>query len=124
MWVYQQSTGKLFHEEDSSAVEVACGYSGAGECKNNPASQHIHNKGPLPQGSYKIGEPHDTQEHGPYVLPLFPHMDNTMFGRGGFLIHGDSLAAPGTASEGCIILPRKVREYVWASGDRYLEVKE
>ncbi|HYE46677.1 MAG TPA: hypothetical protein VEA44_12995, partial [Caulobacter sp.] len=45
-------------------------------------------------------------------------------GRSAFRIHGDSVRAPGTASKGCIILPRAVREAIWRSGDRDLEVVE
>lgn len=117
-WAYKQNTGWISHDGTS----VAEGYSGAGDGKNNPAMQDVPNIGPLPVGRYTIGEPSDTKTHGPYVLHLTPDPANEMFGRAGFLIHGDSVVHPGTASEGCIILPRKVREQVWASGDRELEV--
>ena len=43
-------------------------------------------------------------------------------GRSGLLMHGDSKEHPGSASHGCVILPRSVREEVWQSGDRDLEV--
>lgn len=117
-WRYAQASGWLSHD----GVNVAEGYSGAGDGKNNPAMQDVHNVGPIPQGKYTIGEPSDTKTHGPYVMHLTPDASNDMFGRAGFLIHGDSVVNPGTASEGCIIMPRKVREEVWASGDRDLEV--
>jgi hypothetical protein len=45
-----------------------------------------------------------------------------MFGRTGFLIHGDSLQHPGRASNGCIILPRPIRDRIAASGDDQLTV--
>jgi len=64
----------------------------------------------------------DTVTHGPYVLPLTPSLNNQMFGRSGFLIHGDSVVNPGTASEGCIILPRAVRQQIWGAGDHVLQV--
>jgi hypothetical protein len=38
-----------------------------------------------------------------------------MCGRDNFLIHGDSIAAPGTASHGCIILNRLARERIDAA---------
>ena len=60
--------------------------------------------------------------HGPYVLPLTPDPENLMYGRDGFLIHGDSITNPGSASEGCIILPRSARTMIAASGDNRLEV--
>lgn len=117
-WTYYQASGKLSHD----GADIALGYSGAGEGKNNPADQEIHNVGPIPRGSYTINAPQDTVTHGPYVMPLTPDPENEMFGRSGFLIHGDSVVHPGTASEGCIILPRNIRERIWASGDTALTV--
>lgn len=117
-WGYKQSSGWLSQDGEN----IAEGYSGAGDGKNNPAMQDVPNVGPIPTGTYTIGEPSDTKTHGPYVLHLIPDPANEMFGRSGFLIHGDSVVAPGTASEGCIILPRKVREQIWASGERELVV--
>lgn len=118
MWLYEQTTGSL----SSDGNHVAMGYSGAGDGKNNPDAQDQHNVGPLPQGKYTIGAPHDTTSHGPYVLALTPDPANEMFGRSAFLLHGDSVKAPGTASQGCIIMPRTIRERVWDSGDRDLTV--
>ncbi len=117
-WRYVQSTGQMLHDGQSQAF----GYSGHGEGKNDPACQAIHNVGPIPRGLYEIGEPSDTKTHGPYVLHLTPDEGNDMCGRSGFLIHGDSVINPGTASEGCIILPRAVRERIWNSCDTELEV--
>jgi len=118
MWIYIQKTGQLFHNDD----EIACGYSGQGECKNDPLAQSKHNFGPIPQGFYQIGPPHDRTDKGPFVLGLIPHDENRMYGRGGFLIHGDSIHEPGTASEGCIILGRAIRQRIWESGDHDLQV--
>jgi hypothetical protein len=101
---------------------VAHGYSGAGDGKNNPAKQEVQCVGPIPVGTYTIEAPIDTKTHGPYAMHLTPDPKNEMFGRSAFMIHGDSVVHPGTASEGCIILPRAVREQIWASGDRTLEV--
>lgn len=101
---------------------LATGYSGAMGYKNDPAMQHIENKGPIPCGRYTIGAPRNTTTHGPYVLPLTPDENNVMFGRSEFRIHGDSIERPGFASEGCIILPKFARERIWESGDRDLQV--
>lgn len=117
-WTYEQATGRMLHDGE----RVAIGYSGAGDGKNNPAMQDVKNVGPLPCGLYTIDAPVDTVTHGPYVLRLEPYPENEMFGRAGFLIHGDSVVHPGTASEGCIILGRAIREKIWLSGDRQLEV--
>lgn len=118
MWTYQQSTGELWQD----ATHAATGYSGKGEGKNNPEMQDVPNVGPIPVGRYMIGPPVDTQTHGPYALRLSPDAANNMCGRSGFLIHGDSVVHPGTASEGCIILPRAVRGRVYESGDKLIEV--
>ncbi len=98
------------------------GYSGKGAGKNNPLLQEIHNVGPIPEGTYTIGVPHDSHTHGPFAIPLIPDGANEMFGRAGFLIHGDSIEHPGAASEGCIIMPRSVRERIMSSGETTLEV--
>lgn len=118
MWTYEQATGRLLQDGE----RIAIGYSGAGEGKNNADMQDVHNVGPIPRGKYSIGEPCDTMTHGPYVLRLTPDADNDMCGRSGFLIHGDSVVHPGTASEGCIIVGRLIRGKIWSSGDRELEV--
>jgi hypothetical protein len=118
-WTYEQSTGKLL---DPDGNVVGIGYSGAGDSKNQPDAQNLADKGPIPCGEYTIGKPVDTVTHGPYVMPLTPAKSNTMFGRSGFLCHGDSVISPGTASEGCIIQSRDVRNQLGASKDRKLVV--
>jgi hypothetical protein len=45
-----------------------------------------------------------------------------MCGRGGFLIHGDSISHPGDASDGCIILTRPEREAIVKTGSKMLIV--
>lgn len=117
---YRISTGELTHD----GVPLGAGYSGQPECRNDPSKCGVHNHGPIPPGFYEIGDRVDTETHGPFVLPLTPHPDNEMHGRSGFLIHGDSGAHPGTASQGCIIMPRIVRETVARLKDRDLEVVE
>lgn len=121
MWTWKQSSGELFKADGEL---VARGYSGHGAGVNNPADQAIHDVGPIPQGLWNISEPRMTTSHGPYVLPLSPKAGTETFGRDGFLIHGDLVAAPGQqqASLGCIILARSEREKIWNSGDHELEV--
>ena len=122
MWTYEQATGKLI---DSDGNVVAHGYSGAGDGKNDPDKQDEPDIGPIPQGIYTIGAPQFVNTrgpHGPFVLPLTPDPGDEMFGRSGFLMHGDSIEHPGTASKGCIIMPKPIRENVWNSGDHQLQV--
>lgn len=124
MWTYVQKTGELLR----NAQHTEFGYSGfddpdtGQEGKNNPDLQNVHEVGPIPVGKYVIGGPEDTLTHGPFVLPLTPDPVNQMFGRSAFLIHGDSVVSPGTASRGCIIMPRKIRDAIALSGDKVLQV--
>lgn len=118
MLIYKQRTGRLLRGDKLIAV----GYSGAGAGKNDPLAQHLPNVGPIPQGAYWITEWRDTKDHGPHVLPLAPVTGTELYGRSGFLIHGDSVSTPGTASHGCIIVPRDVREGITAAHDHLLLV--
>jgi len=118
MWWYEIISGRLY---DDTGL-VGKGYSGSPLHKNDVDAQSLKNQGPIPVGQYRIAEPVDTVTHGPYVLPLGPDPSNLMWERDGFLIHGDSVVNPGTASEGCIIMARDIREKVWNSGDHTLRV--
>lgn len=123
---YEQATG-LFRvvrlEEggrESILLEVR-GYAGAkGPHRNNPASQHLRNLGPLPVGCYAFGKAETHPRLGPLAIPLIPHGRTDMLGRSGFLIHGDN--ARGDASRGCIILNRSTRRALLDLGVRHLEV--
>ena len=118
MWTYDQKTGVLTKDGET----IGEGYSGFEQGKNNPDMEKVENVGPIPKGKYEIGTPHDTQSHGPHVMALSPAAGTETFGRSGFLIHGDAIADPGTASHGCIILPRTVRDKISGSGDCEIEV--
>ena len=118
-WIYVQKTGALLRNNRP----VATGYSGFDNGKNNPEMQAVPNLGPIPQGGWTIvGPPFNSTEHGPYVMRLAPDKNTRTFGRSGFLLHGDSIEAPGCGSRGCIVMPRTIRELVWQSGERELEV--
>lgn len=118
MWRYEQVTGRLFYRD----TLVATGYSGHSAGMNNPLYQNVEKVGPLPEGSYLIGVPRDTVKHGKFVLPLIPQTGSVTFGRSGFLIHGDNIHLDHTASEGCIIVPRDVRQKIYDSGVHLLVV--
>lgn len=102
---YQQSTGQFSQDGDM----LATGYSGNGEEMNNPAMQTVRGHGPIPQGVYTIEAPAVDPVTGPVSMRLEPAAENQMFGRGDFLIHGDTAAMDHTASDGCIILPHDAR---------------
>lgn len=118
MWIYEQETGRLLHGDEL----VGIGYSGKGLGKNNPVVQTEHNVGPIPTGLWEIGEPFDSEDHGPHAMHLTPLEGTTTYGRYGFLLHGDSITHPGEASEGCIIQSRTTRNTVSSSGDKLLKV--
>jgi hypothetical protein len=116
--LYIQSTGELF---DDNGALWGVGYSGKGEGVNNPAAQHMRGIGPLPTGTYTMGDAYDDPARkGPCVIPLTPAPSNNMLGRSGFLIHGDN--KDHTASRGCIILGPVVRRRIAKSQDRQLRV--
>ena len=118
MYTYSQSTGILTR----NGITVGQGYSGHGAGRNNPAMQGVRDVGPIPRGRYTIGPPFDTapSEHGPHVMRLMPVPGTDTLGRDGFLMHGDN--EKHDASEGCIIMPRGVRDAVSANGDTDLTV--
>jgi hypothetical protein len=120
MWTYQQSTGKLTAPDGTLAGQ---GYSGNGADLNNPAAEGVIGHGPIPQGEWLIGKFGVHPVLGPISAPLMPCAGNDMDGRqGGFFIHGDNNLANHTASDGCIILPRNLRELIAASNDTVLTV--
>jgi hypothetical protein len=123
-WVWDQSAGELRRD----GKLVSRGYSGKGRGRNNPALQGVAGIGPIPAGRWKIGTPYKSDSVGAYTLPLTavdakPGDDiHQPTGRSAFRAHGDSIKSPGSASRGCLILPRNIRELMWRSGDRDLEV--
>lgn len=118
-WIFQQSTGNLTRD----GRFIYQGYAGKGNGKVNPDMESVPNIGPLPRGKYIItGHPFHHPHTGSYSMRLQPDPHNRMFGRTGFLIHGDSVKHPGEASNGCIIMPLIIRQRIWASGDKILEV--
>ena len=99
------------------------GYAGHGDSKNKTADQDKVSKGPLPQGDYDIRAPYYHNEHtGDKTLDLIPWVDNDMFGRKLFRIHGDSRKHPGDASEGCIVVPPSARDTISKLGGGTLAV--
>jgi RHS repeat-associated protein len=108
---YSQSGRTFTCTNAAGQTYASCtGYSGNGQGLNNPAAQNQPNVGPLPQGSYTVGG--TTNRRGPNTRPLIPSPSNNMYGRAGFLLHGDNAALNNTASEGCIIIPPQCRTAV------------
>ena len=123
-WTFCSSTGGLRDPLDNF---VETGYAGGDkglrpEARNNPAYQYTPNVGPLPVGTYMMGEAVQGSHLGPDAIPLTPDPENDMRGRGDFFIHGDHIGAPGCASNGCIIMSRATRRLLIASEDRQIQV--
>ena len=89
--------------------------------KNNPDYIKVKSVGPLCPGVYTFGTPVAQSHLGPFAIPLTPDPSNEMYGRGDFFCHGDT-TPPGNASEGCVIMPRWVRDQMWASKIHTIEV--
>lgn len=117
-WIYHQASGRL----ERNGTMVIGGYSGIGAGKNNPTMQATPNVGPIPRGEYRIGAPFTHPHSGAYTMRLTPINGTITFGRDGFMIHGDSVAHPGQASNGCVIERMAVRSQIWSSGDHILKV--
>jgi len=117
MWTYSIRSGELRHD----GRKIATGYSGkSGECRNNPDAITKHDCGPIPSGIWLIGWHYDDPRRGPITIRLDPAPTTILYGRSGFLIHGDN--AQHDASTGCIILDRMTREQIVSSDDRLLMV--
>lgn len=112
MWYYQISTGRFSRPFDDTPVFV--GYSGLGLHKNRVESQCRKLEGPLPRGIYRAGRARSHPRLGVAAIPLTPHSTTALCGRSDFWVHGDN--ATGTASKGCIVLGRSVRDKI-ADGD-------
>ena len=127
MYSFSISNGLFRH----NGILFGTGWAGQGIGRNNPDAQKMPDIGPLPIGKYTIGKAYDhtlengyTHNLGPVVMDLTPDPANEMFGRKDFRIHGASLLDPARSSEGCIILPRPVREAIDTGIDKDLEVTE
>lgn len=120
-WTYSQSSGVLIGPDGHAFSGL---YSGHGPGLNNPAEQATKDIGPIPVGTWSIGNPVHDDDTGPLSLPLTPIGTTNALGRDGFRVHGDSKAAPGQhlASKGCIVASELVRRILRDSPDRTLIV--
>jgi RHS repeat-associated protein len=125
-WEWSQSLGTMTHVDDATGARrnVGTGYSGHGAGVNNPAAEDQQDVGPIPRGEYSIGPQQPIGAGGrlPAAMAVTPARGNNMHGRSNFAIHGDNRRGDRSASEGCIILPRPVRNEIGNSGDNCLRV--
>ncbi|CAM4826130.1 unnamed protein product [Rotaria magnacalcarata] len=104
MATFSQSTGK-FITSDGTCYN---GYSGNREGLNNSIKESVAFVGPIPQGEYTVTGSNTSK--GPTTLVLTPAKSNIMYGRSGFLIHGDTSKGDNSASHGCIIVGPAARK--------------
>lgn len=106
MATYSQSTGR-FTTSDGTSYS---GYSGNGKGLNNAREESTPFVGPIPKGEYTVRSSNTSK--GPTTLVLTPAELNTMYGRSGFLIHGDNSKGDHSASQGCIIVGPEARKKI------------
>lgn len=111
--IYAQATGRLWLRDEAKQDKVAAmgrGYSGSPPYVNQTAAEALVARGPIPRGSYRLIGPINHVRLGTLVFFLDPAKGNNMHGRSGFFIHGDNEFGNQTASHGCVILSRAIRE--------------
>jgi len=119
VWTYSQKSGIIY----KNCLPVGVGYSGSSYGLNNPEKQHVQKIGPIPRGVWKIISWYDkTDKFGPIVARLEPSNKEMALGRSGFLIHGDNSKGDKSASSGCIILNRNLREAIKNSKETEIAV--
>lgn len=121
-WVYSQSKGILWLREGDETKRVGIGYSGHPPYVNDAAAEALKARGPIPRGSYRVGRAFDHVRLGKLVFYLEPAPSTVMHGRSGFFIHGDNEYGDNSASHGCVILKRSVRERIAIENVRTLVV--
>jgi hypothetical protein len=115
LYTYSQSGHHFYGPAyDGSYIDTyGCCSGQSGSCRNNPSCQCKVSVGPLPQGTYTLGNMY-TFKGMPYCYDLYPSSSNNMCGRAGFLIHGGSCS--GNPSEGCIVIEDQNIRYKIKSG--------
>lgn len=116
-FTYAQFDGCLNVDEVPATTWLGTCYSGKGVFRNKPLGSSKQGYGPLPKGWYTLVGPFDNYTSQPAghhlgncVFRLVPDADNQMFGRSGFLIHGDNLNHD--ASDGCIVAGPSIRQHI------------
>jgi hypothetical protein len=102
--------------------DIGPAYSGAMGHVDNEADAGMVGLGPIPVGVWAICDPIDDPHTGPFSMPLIPMIGTEDLGRSGFMIHGDNPNMNESASHGCVVAARSIRERIWADPDHYLTV--
>lgn len=121
MITYSQTSHTFTLPDGRQAIAY---YAGNGKWKNDPASQNVHDHGPLPQGTYTMS-PQILRPHLGPAIALTPSPSNNMFGRSSFYIHGLDSRFLNDSSDGCICCGPNIRNAIDGlikSGETTLEV--
>ena len=125
-WIYHSDTAQLYA---GNGILFGHCYSGNRAGLNNPAMESVHNVGPIPAGYYRVGtffddlepNPPDGLEHkGPHVCYLITVAADGCtqiappYDREGLMVHGDNKKANFSASKGCLIAARFIRDAMQA----------
>jgi hypothetical protein len=108
--VFSISAGTL--TDADTGAELGPAYSGAPGHVGVVADVALVGAGPIPPGRWTIGAPVDDLQTGPFSLPLTPEPGTETYGRSAFLIHGDNPSMNESASHGCVIAARDIREAI------------
>lgn len=114
-YTYSQSAHHFYGTAyDGSYIDTyGCCAGASGSCRNNPSCQCQNSVGPLPQGTYTLGNMY-TFKSCINSYDLYPSSTNNMCGRSGFLIHCGGCS--GNPSEGCIVIESDATRYKIKSG--------
>lgn len=119
MWEYLIAEGVLL----LNGEVVGRGYSGAPGYVNNANAVAVKGKGPIPPGEWFFSRA-PWSSKGPQVLSLMKGTETETYGRTAFMIHGDNKRMNRSASNGCIILPRSVRDRMASDSPGRLVVRK
>lgn len=123
--IYDSGKGILWLRDEATsekARRLGKGYSGQPPYVNAPEAEALAARGPIPRGGYRVERPFDHVRLGPQSMFLTPVKGGNMHGRSGFFIHGDNGYGNQTASHGCIVLSRAVRDEIAKLAPIHLQV--
>lgn len=105
MCTFNQSTGSMVCQNNGTGEVYyrGDGYSGTADGRNNSSAQDQQSVGPIPRGSWRVGDTYDSSNTGPNTMRLIPMPGNKCAGRdcSSFRMHGNN--KKNDASHGCII---------------------
>jgi RHS repeat-associated protein len=127
--MYSQGKGQLSCFDNNGAgkqvIDDPNCYAGKGKHKNVPSDDCLKDRGPLPKGWYDISSGFSSSKGNP-TFKLTPHGSTFMCVplRNNMLIHADSSAHPGAASDGCIVCKKSTRDQLNSGGGGTLLVTQ